>query len=88
MYYNGMKSFEGMWKNNLPTDKCSVYFSEYWKYEGMMKEGQFHDQGYLFFNGIRINEKKWCYNLSEDRVDISEKPVEFSSGYYFFVKSQ
>ena len=30
----------------------------------MMKEGKFHDQGYLFFNGSRINEKKWYNNLS------------------------
>lgn len=87
VYHNGFKSFEGVWKNNMPSDKCSIFFSEHWKYEGFMKEGRLHDQGFLFFNGSRLNEKKWYNNLSEDRVDITEKMISFPVGYYFFVKN-
>ena len=27
VYYNGAKTFEGNWKNNQPSDKCSIFFS-------------------------------------------------------------
>lgn len=30
--YNNIKVFEGDWRNNLPDGKCSVNFSEFWKY--------------------------------------------------------
>jgi hypothetical protein len=66
--YSGVKVFEGDWKDNLPEGKCSVYFSDSWKYEGFMKEGRLDGQGFLFFNGTRLNEGRWFNNLSEDRV--------------------
>lgn len=80
--------FEGDWRDNLPEGKCSINFSDYWKYEGFMKAGQFDGQGFLFFNGTRLNEGKWYNNLCEDRVDVTARDgFAFKAGYYFFMKS-
>lgn len=53
-----------------------------------MKEGRFDGQGFLFFNGTRLNEGKWFNNLSEDRVEITNKDkITLREGYYFFIRS-